>query len=89
MSSSNNTWVVYSHTSPSGKVYIGITHHSDPNKRWLNGHGYKDYQTLIKNAIKKYGWDNFEHKILYKECTEEFAKNKEKELISYYKKIGL
>ena len=27
-------WIVYKHTSPSGKVYIGITSNS-PEKRWI------------------------------------------------------
>lgn len=32
-------WSVYKHTSPSGKVYIGITSR-DPTKRWANRWGY-------------------------------------------------
>ena len=32
-------WIVYKHTSPSGKVYIGITN-QPANKRWKNGMGY-------------------------------------------------
>ncbi len=31
---------VYSHTSPSGKKYIGITKQK-PEHRWSNGDGYK------------------------------------------------
>lgn len=33
-------WILYRHTSPSGKVYIGITSKS-VNKRWNGGRGYK------------------------------------------------
>lgn len=32
-------WILYRHTSPSGKVYIGITFKS-VNKRWNGGRGY-------------------------------------------------
>lgn len=30
-------WIVYKHTSPVGKVYIGITHQK-PEKRWQKGY---------------------------------------------------
>ena len=46
-----------------GKQYIGITK-QDVDKRWKNGTGYKK-PTRIGSAIAKYGWDNFEHFILY------------------------
>ena len=32
-------WTVYKHTSPSNKVYIGITSR-EPKLRWDNGNGY-------------------------------------------------
>lgn len=35
---------VYKYTAPNGKVYIGITG-KDPEKRWLNGRGYRYKQT--------------------------------------------
>ena len=75
---------VYMHTFPNKKVYIGITH-QNPNRRWRkDGIGYKK-QTLMYNAIKKYGWDNIEHKILYTNLTKKEAEEKEIELISKYK----
>ena len=46
---------MYKHTTPNGKVYIGITSQLS-EKRWLSGHGYKG--TYFGNAIKKYGWKN-------------------------------
>lgn len=58
-----DNYIVYRHTSPSGKVYIGITSRQ-PEQRWLNGNGYKDSPKFY-NAIKKYGWDNFNHEILF------------------------
>ncbi len=49
---------VYKHTSPSGKVYIGITC-KVPEIRWgTNGYYYRK-QTVFYNAIKQYGWENF------------------------------
>lgn len=46
-------WSLYRHTSPSGKVYIGITSMS-PKIRWgKNGSGYKK-QPYFYNAILKY-----------------------------------
>lgn len=57
-------YTIYMHTTPSGKVYIGQTSKEDPNERWLNGNGYKDIR-LFYPEIKKYGWDNIEHKILH------------------------
>ena len=75
---------VYKHTNKqNNKVYIGITQQK-LNKRWQNGYGYKE-QKYFYNAIKKYGWDNFNHELLYEGLTEEQAKEKEIELIKFYK----
>ena len=43
-----NNYCVYKHTSPSGKVYVGITK-LKPKYRWNNGKGYKrtDEQILL------------------------------------------
>ncbi len=53
---------VYKHTSPSNKVYIGITM-QEPEKRWANGRGYND-NIYFSRAIKKYGWNNIKHEII-------------------------
>lgn len=55
-------WTVYMHTAPNGKKYVGITSQK-PESRWGHGSKYKKNKHFY-NAIKKYGWDNFEHKIL-------------------------
>lgn len=88
-------FVVYSHTSPSGKYYVGITC-QNVEERW-GPNGYK-YVTVLKNgqlkhplfgnAIIKYGWDNFKHEILFSDLTENEAKKKEKELIAEAKENG-
>ena len=65
--------------------YIDITSKS-VNQRWgKNGSGYNDQ--YIGNAIQKYGWNNFEHVILYDNLSEYEAKLKEQELIKQYNSI--
>lgn len=64
-----------------GKVYIGITKQK-PEYRWNDGNGYK--KQLFFKAIKKYGWDNFEHIILLKNLSKEEAEKKEIEFIKKY-----
>lgn len=80
-----STYSVYMHKNKlNNKVYIGITCQIPTSRRWKNGNGYKKCP-LFYNAIKKYGWDNFEHSILYKNISKEVAEEKEKELIKKYK----
>ena len=78
-----NNYKVYKHTTPNGKVYIGITC-QDPQKRWGYGCNYKN-QRYFSTAIKKYGWDNITHEILYDNLSQEEAEDKEVELIAKYK----
>lgn len=73
---------VYKHTSPTGKVYIGITT-QDVKARWGNGNNYSSNKRF-RNAIKKYGWDNFTHEVIFDGLSIEDAKNKEIELIALY-----
>lgn len=76
-------YIVYEHVSPSNKRYIGITCQI-PEQRWQNGNGYKQ-STAFYNAIQKYGWENFQHNILFENLTAEEAVKKERELIQKYK----
>ena len=75
-------YTVYKHTSPSGKVYIGITSRK-PEYRWNYGKGYAN--SYFHNAIQKYGWESIKHEILYTDLTKEEAEQKEIELIAQYK----
>lgn len=75
------SWVVYRHTDPNGKVYIGITCASNPEYRWSHGMKYKDQPTFFR-AIVKYGWDNFNHEILYRGLEYEDACETEIRLIA-------
>lgn len=77
-------FTVYLHRNKTnGKVYVGITSKS-PKRRWKNGLGYSD-QSLFWRAIVKYGWDNFEHEILFENLTQEEAESLERKLISKYR----
>lgn len=80
-------WIVYEHISPSNKVYVGITKQI-PQRRWKGGSGYlrKDnHQPLMANAIRKYGWDNFQHKIILEGLDKSNADYAERYLIKWYK----
>ena len=55
------------------KSYIGQVYNRTPEQRWDNGNGYKPRgnaePTHFYNAIQAYGWDNFNHKVLFSiEC---------------------
>lgn len=77
-------YIVYKHTSPSGKVYIGLTSKKNPKDRWKYGYGYK-HNRYFYNAIRKYGWNNIKHEIVASNLTQEEANLLEKKLIAYYK----
>ncbi len=74
------SYTVYTHTSPCGKVYVGITS-MKLKDRWKNGNGYETC-TLLKRAIEKYGWENFTHEVIFEGLTKEEAEIKERELIA-------
>lgn len=78
-------YYLYRHTSPSGKVYIGITS-QDPLRRWSEGRGYKRNK-FFTNAIKKYGWENIQHQILFRDLSKRTAILLEKAFIKYYKDL--
>ena len=78
----DKNYIVYMHICPNNKKYIGIT--CNAKQRWgKNGNGYRS-NILFSRAIKKYGWENIEHKIIYDNLTEEEAKAKEIESIEKY-----
>lgn len=83
MKDNKRKYYVYMHTSPSRKVYIGITS-KKPEERWgKNGSKYKKNQHFWR-AIKKYGWDNFEHLILFENLIKKEACEIEISLISFF-----
>lgn len=76
------SFYVYKHTSPSGKVYIGITCQK-PEHRWNNGRGYM-YNRYFTSAIQKYGWENIKHEILVENLSQDQASALEMQLIKEY-----
>lgn len=50
MAKNETNYIVYRHTAPDAKVYIGITKQK-PEMRWANGKGYKS-NPYFTNAIK-------------------------------------
>lgn len=78
----DNNFVVYKHTAPNGKVYIGLTKQK-PETRWANGKGYRN-NDHFSNAIDKYGWDSFSHEVLKEGLTLEEACEEESRLIKKY-----
>ena len=76
-------YTVYMHRNKTnGKVYIGQTSVS-VEERWKKGKGYH-HNAHFQSAIKKYGWDGFEHLILYDGLTKEQACKLEQKLIAEY-----
>lgn len=77
-------YTVYQHKNKiNGKIYIGITMRSTKERWGVNGCNYKTSPHFYA-AIKKYGWNNFEHNILFTNLSKDEACIKEKELIKKY-----
>ena len=72
----NRKGIIYVHINKlNGKAYVGQTIQTLQD-RWGKGSLYSAC-THFYNAIQKYGWDNFEHKIL--ECGLDIAELNERE----------
>ena len=81
----NNNHCVYFHKNKiNGKMYIGQCKGA-AERRWRsNGDGYINKCPKFSDAIKKYGWDNFEHGILKEKLTLDEANYWEEYYIQYY-----
>ena len=78
-----NNYTIYIHQNRvNGKMYCGQTC-QDPKKRFKGGSGYSDCPRFY-NAIKKYGWDNFNHILLFEHLSDEMANIIETEIIKKY-----
>ena len=63
-------YVVYQHVTPDGLYYFGQTQNVE--RRWRNnGAEYK--RTALQPYIEKFGWDNIQHIVLFREQTRENA----------------
>lgn len=78
-------YFVYMHINKiNDKKYIGITCQNPPESRWGSNGGHYKTCTRFYQAIQKYGWDNFEHKILATNLSKEEACQKEINLITKF-----
>ena len=76
-----NDFTVYMHVNrANGKRYIGITS-VNPIDRWNGGSGYYKNKHFFA-AILKFGWDNFDHLILYSGLSKDEACLIEQSLIA-------
>lgn len=76
-------YVIYIHRNKiNNKVYVGQTG-QQVNQRWRNGKGYAN-NSLFYRAIEKYGWDNFDHDIIFTGLDKEQANRLEIETISLF-----
>ena len=82
---SEKSYLIYKHTSPSGKSYIGQT--KDYNGRCVSHKNLKTNSTRFKTAIEKYGWNNFLHEIIRSNLSLEEANYWEEFYINYYKTL--
>lgn len=79
-----NNYIVYMHKlRADSRKYIGITCKNNPNYRWQYGKGYK-HNAYFWNTIEKYGWNAFEHIILFEGLTKNQACLKEQALIKLF-----
>lgn len=74
---------VYIHTNKiNNRRYVGMTS-LKPQTRWKKGQGY-DRQPHFYKDIKAYGWDSFEHTVVYETTVKQDAQRVESELIKKY-----
>jgi group I intron endonuclease len=81
----NRSFLIYKHTAPNGKSYIGQT--NDYVARCYK-HQLTDGCPAFYSAIKKYGWDNFTHEILIDGLTLAEANEFEELMISEFNTIS-
>ena len=82
MAGSKNNYCVYYHLNKeNGKVYFGMTG-SKPINRWKKGALYKGTARFY-NAIQKYGWDGFYHRVVVDGLSKGVAELIEKNVINW------
>ncbi len=67
-----------------GKRYVGITSKPRVEQRWSNGNGYCE-SPHFASAIEKYGWDGFDHVVLFYGLDEKHAKRMEEYYIEVWR----
>ena len=66
----NNNYSVYQHVTPDGMYYFGQSQNVE--KRW-EGNGKRYKGTALEPYIEKYGWENIQHIVLFRDQTRENA----------------
>ena len=84
-----NKWKLYVHRNQiNGKVYVGITSKSVEERWGYQGNGYKPHKnhkpTHFWRAIKKYGWNNFDHMIILDNLSQDEAELLEQQYIQLF-----
>ena len=81
----NNQYIIYCYTNIiNGKKYIGQTKRSIQQRSGKEGYYYLTKCPAFGNAIKKYGWENFNVEILKEQLSLEQANYWEQYYINYY-----
>ena len=81
---SDTIYVVYKHTSPDGKSYIGVTNNFTIRSQ---NHRNRPRNCHLAAAIKLYGWDSFTHDILMDGLNLQDVNAAEVRLIAEYNSI--
>lgn len=83
----DKVYYVYRHLCPDGRAYIGVS--TNPKRRWeAHGCNYKGHP-IFYAAIARFGWENIQHKILFRCADKKSARDKEKKLANYYQYYSL
>ena len=86
MNQLQNNHTVYRHVSPSGKSYVGQT--LNYKQRSYIHKRATTHCVAFASAIKKYGWNNFEHQILATGLTLHAANHFEVFYINHFNSIA-
>lgn len=74
---SKKIYTVYMHTSPTGKSYIGQTRNLENRSNTHKYPGNNAKNNPFSMDVKKYGWDRFNHSVLYEGLTSDEANSLE------------
>jgi hypothetical protein len=77
---------IYTHTTPDGCVYVGMSGTKHTYDRWQSGSYLK---TGLGPDIEKWGWDNIKHEIIKDGLTKEEALEMEEEIRLFCEKNGV
>lgn len=77
---SSNYWL-YTHTTPDGMVYVGVSSYKSTNLRWVASH-YKP-NTAFGREIALWGWSSITHEVLATGLTKKEALQMEGGLIEF------